>query len=38
MSEAYKDDDLGPRLMPEDVILRSPINGVLYEKEKWEPK
>ena len=38
MSETYKDDDLGPRLMPEDVILRSPINGVLYEKEKWEPK
>lgn len=38
MSEAYKDDDLGQRLMPEDVILRPPINGVLYEKEKWEPK
>lgn len=38
MREAYKDEDLGPRLMPEDVINRSPINGVLYEKEKWEPK
>ena len=35
---AYKDDVLGPRLMPEDVINRKPINDVLYEKEKWEPK
>jgi hypothetical protein len=38
MSEAYRDDVLGQRLMPEDVINRKPINNVLYEKEKWEPK
>lgn len=37
ISEAYRDDPLGQRLMPEDVIDRVPINGVLYEKEKWEP-
>ena len=36
LAEAYKDIPLGPRLMPEDVINRMPINGVLYEKEKWE--
>jgi hypothetical protein len=24
--------------MPEDVIDREPINDVLYEKIKWEPK
>lgn len=38
MKEAYKDEPFGPRLMPEDVIDRNPINGVLYEKEKWERK
>lgn len=38
LSEAYRDATLGQRLMPEDVIARSPIHGVLYEKEKWEPK
>jgi hypothetical protein len=38
MSEAYKDEPLGARLMPEDIINRKPINDVLYEKEKWEPK
>ena len=38
ISEAYRDEPLGQRLMPEDVIDRAPINGVLYEKEKWEPK
>ena len=38
ISEAYREDPLGPRLMPEDVIDRTPINGVLYEKEKFEPK
>lgn len=38
MSEAYNDDVLGQRLMPDDVIDRRPINDVLYEKEKWEPK
>ena len=38
ISEAYRDEPLGKRLMPDDVIDREPINGVLYEKEKWEPK
>lgn len=38
ISAAYKEEPLGQRLMPEDVIDRKPINDVLYEKEKWEPK
>ena len=38
MSDAYKDEPLGQRLMPEDVINIKPINDVLYEKEKWIPK
>lgn len=38
ISEAYKNEPLAPRLMPEDVIDRTPINDVLYEKAKWEPK
>ena len=38
ISEAYRDETLGKRLMPEDVIDRAPVDGVLYEKEKWEPK
>lgn len=38
ISDAYKDRPLGPRLMPEDAISRKPIDGVIYEKEKWEPK
>lgn len=38
MDEAYGDYPRGARLMPEDVIEREPINTVLYEKEKWEPK
>lgn len=38
ISDAYKDNPLGSRLMPEDVINRNPINGILFEKEKWEPK
>jgi hypothetical protein len=38
ISEAYRDEPLGIRLMPEDVIERASINDVLYEKEKWEPK
>ena len=37
MNEAYRDEPFGPRLMPEDVIDRAPVNGVLYEKQKWEP-
>lgn len=38
ISEAYRDEPLGARMMPEDVVDRVPIDGVLYEKEKWEPK
>lgn len=38
MNEAYNEIPRGERLMPEDVINRKPINSVLYEKEKWEPK
>ena len=38
LSAAYRDEALGPRLMPEDVINRPEINTVIYEKEKWEPK
>ena len=38
MDEAYGDMPRGPRLMPMDVIDRKPINSVLYEKEKFEPK
>ena len=38
LSEAYKDEPLGKRLMPEDIIDRPPVGGILYEKQKWEPK
>lgn len=38
MATAYKDSPFGPRLMPQDVITRSPKNDVLFEKEKYEPK
>ena len=38
MSDAYGDMPRGARLMPMDVIDRKPINSVLYEKEKFEPK
>ena len=38
MREAYRDDVLGVRLMPEDVIDIKPVNDVLYEKTKWLPK
>lgn len=38
MSEAYQDESLGARLMPEDVIDIKPVNDVLYEKIKWLPK
>ena len=36
MNEAYDDMPRGPRRIPMDVITRSPKNGVLYEKEKFE--
>ena len=35
MSEAYKDIPLGQRLMPQDAIDDSPVNGILYEKKKF---
>ena len=35
MEEVYKDRPRTARLMPEDVIELAPVNGVLYEKEKW---
>lgn len=35
MDEAYKDIPRGQRLMPQDVIEDSPIEGVLYEKRKF---
>ena len=35
MAEAYKEMPRGQRLMPQDVIVDSPINGVLYEKKKF---
>ena len=38
MSEAWKDMHRSQRLLPMDVINRKPIDGVIYEKEKWEPK
>lgn len=38
ISEAYRDEPLGARLMPEDAIDRAPVDGILYEKEKFEPK
>jgi hypothetical protein len=38
MDEAWKDIPRTERLMPIDVINRKPINSVLYEKEKFEPK
>lgn len=38
MDLAYSEIRMGQRLMPSEAIKRSPINGVLYEKEKYEPK
>lgn len=34
MAEAYQDETLGVRLMPQDVIKTAPVNMVLYEKRK----
>lgn len=36
IAEAYKDIPLGQRLIPQDVITRSPKHGILFEKEKFE--
>lgn len=38
MDEVYKNIPIGRRLMPFDTITRKPVNNVLYEKEKYEPK
>ena len=35
MSEAYKDIPRGQRLLPQDAIDDTPVNGVLYEKKKF---
>lgn len=38
MDMAYSEINIGQRLMPSEAIKRDPIDGVLYEKEKYEPK
>lgn len=38
MDEAYSEFPRGSRLTPEDVIDRTEINSVIYEKAKFEPK
>lgn len=35
MSEAYKDIPRGQRLLPQDAIDDSPVDGILYEKKKF---
>lgn len=35
MAEAYKDIPLGQRLLPQDTINDTPVDGVLYEKRKF---
>ena len=35
MSEAYKDMPRNPRLLPQDAISDSPVDGILYEKKKF---
>ena len=35
MENAYKDIPRTQRLLPQDVIEDSPINGILYEKRKF---
>ena len=35
MSEAYKDIPRGQRLLPQDVIDDTPVNGILDEKKKF---
>ena len=36
MSESYKDRPISARLIPMDIITRNPVNGILFEKEKYE--
>ena len=38
MDEAWKDMHIGRRWLPMDAISGQPKNGVLYEKQKFEPK
>lgn len=38
MGLAYAEIRMGQRLMPSDVIKRQAIDGVIFEKEKYEPK
>ena len=38
MDEVWKDIPRTKRFLPIDAIIRKPINSVLYEKEKYEPK
>lgn len=38
MDLAYAEIRIGQRLMPSDAIKRKAIDGVIYEKEKYEPK
>ena len=38
MGLAYAEIRMGQRLMPSDAIKITPVNGVLYEKEKFIPK
>ena len=35
MAEAYKDAPRGQRLLPQDAIDDTPVNGTLYEKKKF---
>ena len=35
MNEAYKEMPRGQRLLPQDVIEDTPVNGILYEKKKF---
>lgn len=38
MDLVYSEISMGQRLMPSDAIKIRPVNGVLYEKEKYIPK
>lgn len=38
MDLVYSEISMGQRLMPSDAIKIQPMNGVLYEKEKYIPK
>jgi hypothetical protein len=38
LREAYKESSIGARQMPMDVLSAKPVNGILYEKDKFIPK